>query len=694
MPIIDIGPDDARRLQDVADVLAKSSKVIVVTGAGISTNSGIPDFRSENGLYSLIQAHYDAAAADAAGAAGSQSQPDYLTPASTRETTPAISDDACPPSSQASTSSTSSSRSKLPSNIKGRDLFDALIWSNPLSTSIFYTFIASLRKKIREEVKSATPTHKFVRALRDGGRLVRCYTQNIDGLETREGLCSDLSRGKGNRARFTKKVVAMPRPEGGPMPGSEMDGGCEIVQLHGDLDVLRCGLCNALCSWEDDDSEAQLLQGEAPSCQTCLSKDDDRRSRGKRGTSVGTLRPNIILYGEEHPAANLLAPLPTHDLGLSPDVLLIMGTSLRVHGLKTLVREFAKSVHARKGGKGKVIFVNYTRPSDSLWSDVVDYWVGMDCDAWVEDLRTRRDDLWLRQGELKMPVCKVAGSKSESNAESKPKSKPKPKPASKRIAVDKTIADVKVNVDVFTDADANKENIAPGDEGKEDEPLTRKTKKTKKIVIQSPARRATKAKPRRKASASASASTFASAPCSKSAQQQQEDTLPTSALSDVTAIATAIATATTSIPKATRKPRAKRTTVKPAKMNPPSTPSKQLHFDMAVNGQSLLTPPGSGSGSGRGTPTNNNKSKSKRRSPTPEHEDALLSSPSKRNKQPVLIWQDDNDINNDKDTVDSAPICTLSHQPFSHASLNGDTVATTMSVETSTTLHTAAVVMA
>jgi len=42
MPTINVGPDSTLELQEIADVLGKSKKVIVVTGAGISTNCGIP----------------------------------------------------------------------------------------------------------------------------------------------------------------------------------------------------------------------------------------------------------------------------------------------------------------------------------------------------------------------------------------------------------------------------------------------------------------------------------------------------------------------------------------------------------------------------------------------------------------------------------------------------------------------------
>ncbi|TYZ61994.1 hypothetical protein PybrP1_010902 [[Pythium] brassicae (nom. inval.)] len=41
-------------LQDVADLLRAAKKVVILAGAGISVSCGIPDFRSENGIYSCM----------------------------------------------------------------------------------------------------------------------------------------------------------------------------------------------------------------------------------------------------------------------------------------------------------------------------------------------------------------------------------------------------------------------------------------------------------------------------------------------------------------------------------------------------------------------------------------------------------------------------------------------------------------
>ena len=206
--------------------------------------------------------------------------------------------------------------------------------------------------------------------------------------------------------RFSRKSMEGPRLPARTQPGGDLDGGCEVVQLHGDLRVLRCTLCQQKCEWEDRHS-TRLLAGKAPTCQLCAAANQDRQDRGKRGTKIGTMRPNIVLYGEEHPSADAVGEITASDLTMNPDVLLILGTSLHVHGLKTMVREFAKAVHAKAGGKGKVVFVNLTRPSESVWKDMLDYWVSMDCDAWVDSMRRHRPDMFRIQPGLKVQVKKA-----------------------------------------------------------------------------------------------------------------------------------------------------------------------------------------------------------------------------------------------------------------------------------------------
>ncbi|EGX96989.1 Sir2 family protein [Cordyceps militaris CM01] len=596
MPTVRVEPSSGELLQDIAESLLKARKIVVVTGAGISTNSGIPDFRSENGLYSLIQAQFDAAARQAARkldtdetrnsadeeegdrdrpakrrrasrtsspeceekeendwmeqtdtntellpeqikqeelAAAPSTAPEspllpesepaiaapYATPRSARHplsialaqlttsplSSPPPDDQIVPPSAfrfaghlsrlgvppsssplsspppvlfdpyetsshsdtesnePSSTSDSeaedlsaarklfassqgpsSASRSTLP-NMKGRDLFDVSVWADPVRTQVFYTFATSLRQKIRDA--EPTGSHRFISHLRNRGKLVRCYTQNIDQIEEKVGLSTSLIDGPGNRGRFSRRSTAnkdqlakmvdevsskeLPGSQSSESPGSDSatpqasqaslpeapsqtdpeasscdaknsalpatlkkepsQSGVECVFLHGSLELLRCFLCAQVCSWDDEDREIATLTGQQPECPRCAGAAAAREEKGKRALGVGKLRPDIVLYGEEHPNAHLISPIITHDLALYPDMLLILGTSLRVHGLKVMVREFAKTVHS-KGGK--VVFVNFTKPPESSWGDIIDFWIQWDCDAWVDDLQARVPKLW------------------------------------------------------------------------------------------------------------------------------------------------------------------------------------------------------------------------------------------------------------------------------------------------------------
>ncbi|KAK3352888.1 hypothetical protein B0T25DRAFT_195876 [Lasiosphaeria hispida] len=380
----------------------------------------------------------------------------------------------------------SSSRTSLP-NMKGKDLFDAQIWSCPVKTSVFYTFATTLRHKVR--TAEPTSSHRFVSVLRDSRKLVRCYTQNIDQLEERVGLTTSLSLGAGSRYRFsaragrasggvrgslkeaessilsqsqpdsqrdeaqTESQASNTEPQTGDQPMGQPDvptpsqsdiptgllaqppstsiaadttaaisaappiapapagpnRGVECVFLHGSLAELRCFVCERTSPWDEESRLADTLAGRQPCCPHCAGATAARQERGKRALGVGKLRPDIVLYGEEHPHAHLISPIVQHDLSLGPDMLLILGTSMRVHGLKVLVKEFAKAVHDRGG---KVVFVNFTKPPESVWADVIDYWVQWDCDAWVGDLQQRKPALWLPLGTVLAEEEKAKSAKT------------------------------------------------------------------------------------------------------------------------------------------------------------------------------------------------------------------------------------------------------------------------------------------
>lgn len=113
-------------------------------------------------------------------------------------------------------------------------------------------------------------------------------------------------------------------------------------------------------------------------------------SRARRLRPTCPLRLTGALTSQNHPSGDLIGSLQSYDIQRAPDLLLVLGTSLKVHGLKRLVKELAKAVHSLpatklrpEGGKGRVIFVNKTAPGKE-WDGVFDAWVEGDCDDWVD----------------------------------------------------------------------------------------------------------------------------------------------------------------------------------------------------------------------------------------------------------------------------------------------------------------------
>lgn len=276
---------------------------------------------------------------------------------------------------------------------RGQDLFQSSVLKHPDSAAQFYQNIAELRRRIRN-VTDPSGAHKFIKILRDRGKLLRCYTQNFDGLEAREGLITELS---GDATRAEDIITGeQENPKSDPTAGTQATGECEVVLLHGDLDTLRCQVCSARSTWTDQANEA-FAKGSAPGCRACQQLSDKRRVRKKRALAIGALRPNIVLYGENHWEEDHLHSYIGSDLNSGPDLLLIMGTSLAVEGVKHMIKGFAKAVHDHENGR--VVFVNRTQPAKGFWEGFIDHFVQMDCDDWVSDLQRREPFLVSQQGQ-------------------------------------------------------------------------------------------------------------------------------------------------------------------------------------------------------------------------------------------------------------------------------------------------------
>ena len=114
---------------DAVSLLKSSNNIVLLTGAGISTSLGIPDFRSKHtGLYSQLE---------------------HL----------GLSDP--------------------------QEVFDISIFRE--DPTIFY----SVAKDILPTSKRFSPTHAFIRLIQDKDKLLTNFTQNIDNLEGHAGVSKD-----------------------------------------------------------------------------------------------------------------------------------------------------------------------------------------------------------------------------------------------------------------------------------------------------------------------------------------------------------------------------------------------------------------------------------------------------------------------------------------------------------------------
>ncbi|KAL1629858.1 NAD-dependent histone deacetylase sir2 [Neofusicoccum ribis] len=113
-------------MEDAARLLQKSKNIMVITGAGISTSLGIPDFRSKNtGFYSKLR------------------EMGFEDP---------------------------------------EQVFDITNFDE--DPTIFY----KLAGDILPDLYNWTPTHEFIHLLQEKGKLLTNYTQNIDNLESHAGI--------------------------------------------------------------------------------------------------------------------------------------------------------------------------------------------------------------------------------------------------------------------------------------------------------------------------------------------------------------------------------------------------------------------------------------------------------------------------------------------------------------------------
>lgn len=173
----------------------------------------------------------------------------------------------------------------------------------------------------------------------------RCYTQNIDGFES----------------RLDNLTIKHPI-------GLKKKDWPNVIQLHGSINHLHCIKCRNIFNVEDQHFQGQINRKDGldsldyfldnnntvrisdllPDCPECAEAEDIRKIAGKRPQGVGKLRSNIILYNEEHPESEGIGRVVESDILTNSDLLIICGTTLKIPGVKRIVKEFSKSIESKK----------------------------------------------------------------------------------------------------------------------------------------------------------------------------------------------------------------------------------------------------------------------------------------------------------------------------------------------------------
>ncbi|KAI7834794.1 DHS-like NAD/FAD-binding domain-containing protein [Kickxella alabastrina] len=391
-PAAEHNDDSAATLREIQRAVQGCQRCIIITGAGISVSSGIPDFRSPDGLFQQL-------------------------------------------------------KQKYPNSVSnGKDLFDATLFGDAGMISVFYNFMGELRTLVSQA--NCTPTHMFIKELDECGKLLRCYTQNIDSLEKRIGLetsfqkpasathsASGKARGsqeeclsEGNSSNLQLSERNSSATGGTPantsldaQPGERAETRSQTklkkqqqklapkrrrqttldktftkaVQLHGDLDNVVCTICHTRYPFTEKLVE-EFCEGAPPPCPRCKETEIIRDLVGKRAVASGVLRPDIVLYNEAHPQSEVIGALSEFDLKRRPDLLIVIGTSLKIPGIKRMVKEMSRcvrscSLKAKRAGAGKTIFINRDEPARG-WEDVFDFYVSGDSDQAISLLPIKAAD--------------------------------------------------------------------------------------------------------------------------------------------------------------------------------------------------------------------------------------------------------------------------------------------------------------
>ncbi|TPX07005.1 uncharacterized protein E0L32_011073 [Thyridium curvatum] len=203
----------------------------------------------------------------------------------------------------------------------GKHLFDASVYKHDDATESFHSMVRELAQMAQNA--KPTPFHHLLASLAHEGRLMRLYTQNVD--------CIDTS--------MPPLATNIPLNRKGPWPVT--------IQLHGGLSKMACSKCGGTEAFD-----ASLFEGpEAPLCEPCTVADAVRTEfAGKRSHGIGRLRPRIVLYNEFNPDEEAIGQVMQADLKRGPDAVIVVGTTLKIPGVRRIVKEMCLSTRSRNNG--------------------------------------------------------------------------------------------------------------------------------------------------------------------------------------------------------------------------------------------------------------------------------------------------------------------------------------------------------
>lgn len=222
----------------------------------------------------------------------------------------------------------------------GKLLFDAAVYQDDALTGPFHELVRSLSA----EAANCKPTrfHEMLASLGQENRLKRLYTQNIDGIETSmEPLKTEIPLGVKGRWPVA-------------------------IELHGSITWMVCQKCRHLKKLDPD----QFCEADPPDCEECASNDQARVGAGQRSHGVGRMRPRIVLYNEHNPDEEAITSVMNADVKSRPRVLVVAGTSLKIPGVRRLVKSLCTVIRTRKDGV--TMYINNEPPVGKEFEDCFD----------------------------------------------------------------------------------------------------------------------------------------------------------------------------------------------------------------------------------------------------------------------------------------------------------------------------------